>query len=717
MTSRLAKRFLKGLNPAQQAAVEQTEGPLLILAGAGSGKTKTLIHRIAYTLARELATPKQVLAVTFTNKASHEMRQRIYNLLKNSRLPTTPSQFMPFMGTFHSICHRLLRLEASAGSLDLAPNFIIYDQLDSRQLIKKICKQLQLNPTEYKPQALAAYISRQKNQLESFGQEADWQEAAERVQARYQQELVDQGAVDFDDLILLTVKLLKDKPKVRQKWQDCFKYVMVDEYQDTNNLQYQLIKLLTPDSNNIAVVGDDWQSIYNWRGADYKIILNFDRDYPKATIVKLEQNYRSSKNILDAAHAVISKNQLRSKKQLWTAAGYGPKIKIFSVGSAQAEALVIAQTIKTQMSDGDRPYQDFAVFYRTNAQSRNLEEQLIRHSIPYRIYGGTRFYDRKEVKDVLAYLRLIYQPDDRLSFERVVNLPPRGLGSKSLQVFSSWLEAGKLGLGQGLAQIDKVQGLTPKAQQSLADFARLVGDLSQKQPKLTPAALIEELVTAINYFDYLEDGTAQGAARIENVEELVTMAKQYDRIGLVGFLEEAALLSSNDQASGASAESVVLMTLHAAKGLEFPVVFMAGMEEEIIPHARAIYDHGQEAMAEERRLCYVGMTRARQDLHLLHASHRQTFGDSRSAAPSRFLKDIPEELVERIELDNYQQMTPQVKLKTSLLAHDFKQGDRIQHQTFGKGVVTATEGDNLVIDFTHKGIKRINLTFAPLEKL
>ena len=716
MTNHLAKQFLKGLNPAQRSAIKQTEGPLLMLAGAGSGKTKTLIHRIAYILACELATPQQILAVTFTNKASNEMRQRIYSLLKDDQQQVAPRQFMPFMGTFHGICHRLLRLESGARTLELSPNFIIYDQLDSRQLIKKICQTLQLNPTEYKPQALAAYISQCKNQLTISSYEADWQVAADQVRVRYQEQLADQGAVDFDDLILLTVRLLKDNPDLRQKWRTRFKYVMVDEYQDTNNLQYELIKLLTPESNNIAVVGDDWQSIYNWRGANYKIILNFDQDYPKATVVKLEQNYRSSKNILEAAHAVISKNQLRSKKKLWTAAGEGSKINVLSVASAQAEALVVAQIIKTQVADQDRPYQDFAVFYRTNAQSRNLEEQLIRHGIPYRIYGGTRFYDRKEIKDVLAYLRLIYQPDDRLSFERVVNLPPRGLGDRSLQAFFAWCEAKKLSLAQGMNQIDQSQGLTPRAKQALGDFGQLIQMLRQNQTTLTPAALTEELLTEINYFDYLEDGTPQGASRLENVEELVNMAKQYDRIGLTGFLEEAALLSSSDQAPG-SLESVILMTLHAAKGLEFPVVFMAGMEEEIIPHIRAVYDHGREAMAEERRLCYVGMTRAREELHLLHASHRQTFGETKTSAPSRFLKDIPEELVERIDFDEYRQITPSIRPKPKLPAHDFKEGDRIQHPAFGKGVVVAVEGDNLMIDFTHKGIKRINVTFAVLERL
>ena len=720
MVNKFANQFLEGLNPAQQKAVQQTEGPLLILAGAGSGKTKTLIQRIAYILASELAGADQVLAVTFTNKASNEMRQRIYRLLKPDEPNDAPRQFMPFMGTFHSVCHRILRIATASDDLDLKSNFVIYDQADAQQLIRQLLRRLHLSPIDFKPSALLAYISQQKNDLPALNYDDDWQQTAKRVYKLYQSELKAQSAVDFDDLILLTVQLLESAPDIRKSWQARFKYVMVDEYQDTNSLQYRLVKLLTPTSGNLAVVGDDWQSIYNWRGADYKIILNFDQDYPNATVVKLEQNYRSTKNILDAAHAVIAKNQLRSKKKLVTDNGDGQKIKLLTIGNARSEAIAVAEIVQSQLQDQGRNYQDFAIFYRTNAQSRSLEEQLMRHNIPYRIYGGTRFYDRQEIKDILAYLRLIYQPDDRLSFDRVVNLPPRGLGAKSLQTLFGWLSDMGFSLNQALAQIATNQSLSPTAKQSLTNFSTMLQELRQKMTTATPAELIEFLLEATNYLDYLKDGGPQGEARIENVQELIAQAEDYNQLGLAAFLEEAALLSSNDQATGSSSnQSVSLMTLHAAKGLEFPVVFMTGMEEELLPHVRAIYQPGDDSLAEERRLCYVGMTRAKEDLYLTCASQRQLHGQTKSTMPSRFLSDIPQQLLEHSSLaEDYNLFAsdPVTPAKPTTPAHDFDCGDQVSHNSFGDGTVTAIDGDNLIINFAEVGTKTINTGFAKLEK-
>lgn len=594
----MLEQLTQGLNKEQARAVETTEGPLLILAGAGSGKTKTLTHRIAYLIAQRKATPYNILAVTFTNKAAREMRERVAVLLGEN--PDNRS-FMPFMGTFHSICVRLLRQDGEA--INIPRNFVIFDESDRQSAVKQASKQLMLDEKSYPARTLSSIISSAKNDLTTpgdLGGSSPVQRAAAQVYPLYQQILKDAGALDFDDLIGQTVRMLQSKPEIRQKWVQQFRYIMIDEYQDTNAAQYKLIKLLTNEYHNIAVVGDDWQSIYSWRGADFRNILNFEKDYPDVTIVKLEQNYRSTKAILNAAHSVITKNTQRSEKELWTEAGDGKPVDILQVANERAEAEGIVRRVKNATDARFRNFQDFAVLYRTNAQSRSIEEAFVRYGVPYRIVGGQRFYDRKEIKDVLAYLRLLYQPEDRVSFERIVNVPTRGIGTKSLENFYAWQQAGNQTLQQALETIREAPAITAKAKQGLSELGDILARSRELLEEAPLPSLIETLLRRINYYEYLDDKTPQGDSRQENVRELISVAKSYQDLGLDGFLEEVSLVSDVDSIE-AGANVVTLMTLHAAKGLEFPVVFMTGMEETIFPHSRALYD--QSEMEEERRLC------------------------------------------------------------------------------------------------------------------
>lgn len=469
----MSEDLLVGLNAEQQRAVETTEGPLLIQAGAGSGKTKTLVHRIAYVIATKKATPYNILAVTFTNKAAKEMRQRVYQLFQGATLETkeqeVPRGFMPYMGTFHSICVRLLRQDGE--HVGLPRNFIIFDESDRQTAIKQAAKQLMLDEKSFPPSLIGNIISGAKNELVSPSEYAHLangpaQAAAAKVYPLYEKILHDANALDFDDLIGRTVRMLETQQPIRDKWQQQFKYVMIDEYQDTNAAQYKLVKFLTGKNNNIAVVGDDWQSIYSWRGADFRNILNFERDYPNTTIIKLEQNYRSTKHILDAAHAVITKNLQRSDKQLWTEAGNGLPVQLLQVQSERAEAEAIVRRIRNTVDGGSHRYNHFAILYRTNAQSRSLEETFVRYGVPYRIVGGVRFYDRKEIKDIMAYLRLIYQPEDIASFSRIVNVPTRGIGTKSLETFLAWRTMTNRTLLQTLNEVDSCMAITPKARKA-----------------------------------------------------------------------------------------------------------------------------------------------------------------------------------------------------------------------------------------------------------
>ncbi len=699
--------LLQDLNPEQARAVSTTEGPLLILAGAGSGKTKTLTHRIAYILATQKATPFNILAVTFTNKAATEMRSRVAKLLGHN---ANNRSFMPFMGTFHSICVRILRRDGE--TIGLPSNFVIWDEADRLAAVKQVAKSLSVDEKKFPPRLLTSLISSAKNEMlgpSQFALTADGPagKAAAKVFVAYEDLLKRDGALDFDDLIGKCVQLLKTRKTTRQKWQTQFKYVMIDEYQDTNAAQYQLVKLLTGPHNNIAVVGDDWQSIYSWRGADFRNILNFEKDFADCSVIKLEQNYRSTKNILDAAHNVISHNQKRSSKKLWTAAAAGSPVQILQVGSEREEAEAIARRIKSLVDIKVRKYSDFALLYRTNAQSRPIEEVFVRWGIPYRIVGGVRFYARKEIKDIMAYLQLIYQPEDSISFERIVNVPARGLGAKSLQIFHQWREGHGYSLAEGLRQINTCETLTPKARAGFLILSDIISNFHAQADELVPATLIDRLIKRLDYFHYLQDGTPQGEARIENVRELLSVAGDYQDAGLDGFLEEVALVSDIDQADF-EADAVTLMTLHSAKGLEFPVVFITGLEENILPHSRAIYDAME--LEEERRLMYVGMTRAKEELLLTYATSRTLYGSRGGNLPSRFLVDV-----EAVTL-----ATPVLEIATAAEPHyvlELAEGDGVQHQLFGTGTVLELRGETATIYFKGKGTKKLNIAFAPLEKL
>lgn len=715
----------QGLNSEQQRAVECTEGPLLILAGAGSGKTKTLTHRIAHIIATNKATPYNILAVTFTNKAAREMRERVAQLLGQS---ADNRSFMPYMGTFHSICVRLLRQDGE--HIGIPKNFVIFDESDRLSAVKQACKSAMIDEKSYPPKTLASIIGNAKNELVSPQDylgvaSGPTQRAAAQIYPLYQKILKDNNALDFDDLISRTVNLLQVQEPIRKKWQSQFTYIMIDEYQDTNAAQYKLVKLLTDDRKNIAVVGDDWQSIYSWRGADFRNILNFEKDYPDVTIIKLEQNYRSTQAILEAAHKVITKNQQRSDKKLWTESGRGNEVSVLQVANERAEGEAVTRRAKNAVDARFRNYRDFAVLYRTNAQSRSIEEAFIRYGVPYRIVGGQRFYDRKEIKDIMAYLRLVYQPEDRVSFERIVNVPTRGIGAKSVENFFTWKAANDMTLQQALETVRDYPKLTAKARKGLLELGDMLQALRAISEDTPLPALLDTLLRRVEYFAYIDDGTPQGESRAENVRELVSVTQSYQDLGLDGFLEEMALISDLDSAEFGN-NAVTLMTIHAAKGLEFPVVFMIGVEETIFPHSRALYD--QAEMEEERRLCYVAMTRAREELYLSYATSRMLYGGVQHNPPSRFLGEFDASFQtdsislgggmwqNTFEQQNYDDL-PTTVIDEPRYVPDLSEGDVVRHDVFGQGTVMEVDGDNAVIYFKGKGAKKLNVSFAPLQKM
>jgi DNA helicase-2/ATP-dependent DNA helicase PcrA len=710
-------QLLRDLNPEQRRAVETTEGPLLIQAGAGSGKTKTLTQRIAYILASGKADPSSILAVTFTNKAAKEMRNRVATILGDN---PDKFNFMPFMGTFHGICVKLLRIDGDY--IGIPRSFVIFDDSDRLAAIKRANKQLFIDEKSYPARTTLNIISGAKNEMLTPSEYqsvavSPGQKVAAQVFPIYEKELKNAVALDFDDLINRTVYLMKSSKEVREKWQKQFKYIMVDEYQDTNSAQYQLIKLLTNENKNVAVVGDDWQSIYSWRGADFRNILNFESDYKDCTVIKLEQNYRSTKHILDAAHAVISKNLQRSDKQLWTAAAEGLPVQILQLGNERAEAESLVRHITRGIDGSHHGFKDYAVLYRTNAQSRAVEEAFVRYGIPYHIVGGVRFYDRKEIKDIIAYLRLIYQPEDRISLERIINVPTRGVGPKSLTTFYTWANQFS-SLNEALSQVGNCPGLSNKARQGLSDLGDTLINLRRIVDTTSLSGLIDSLLRRIDYLKYLDDGTVQAESKQENVKELMSVAQEYQEVGLAGFLEEVALISDIDSANFSN-NAVTLMTLHAAKGLEYPVVFMTGMEETIFPHSRALYDTND--MEEERRLCYVGMTRAKQELYMLYATSRMIYGGVLHNPPSRFLSEIDGTFQTEnnyydssIGSSNY--VDPSINQEPHYIP-ELNEGDSVKHQTFGHGTVVEISGEVVAIYFKGKGIKKLNLSFAPIEKI
>lgn len=636
--------ILQKLNSQQRAAVTTVEGPVLILAGAGSGKTRALTHRIAYLIGEKKVAPYHILAVTFTNKAAGEMKERVMKLLGGKSLG------LPTIGTFHSVCARILRQEIEG--LGFRRQFVIYDDSDTLSAIKKCLLNLEIDPKEFNPRAIRELISSAKNDLISPAQyEAGAagliQETAARVYFRYQKFLKDNNALDFDDLLAKTVELFQKFPELLEKYRHHWRYVMVDEYQDTNKAQYVFVNLLAQQHQNLCVVGDDWQSIYSWRGADIRNILEFEKDYPTAKVVLLEQNYRSTKNILSAAQEVIAANVNKKDKALWTENGAGEKVRLYEASDERDEARYIIDRVREYQRQG-HPNRSIAVLYRTNAQSRALEEALLRSAIPYNIIGSLKFYERKEIKDVLAYLRLVASGSDFISLARIINEPSRGVGEKTLAHLDRL--AGQIGL---MPALKKMAGsgavadatgalpwrLPPRAKSGLTDLLSLLSQARRYLADHTVSELIDLVAVSSGYKKMILDGTEEGEARWENIQELKTVAGKYDATrgaeSLEKFLEEVALVQDLDRLDE-SADAITLMTVHSAKGLEFPMVFIAGMEEGLFPHARSYLDPA--ALEEERRLCYVGMTRAKQRLFLTYAVSRRLYGAVQFNLPSQFLE-------------------------------------------------------------------------------
>ena len=725
--------LLTGLNKEQQQAVQHTEGPLLILAGAGSGKTKVLTVRIAHLLAQGV-NPYEILAITFTNKAAKEMKSRVEGLVGDvaNRI---------WLSTFHSFCAKFLRFELD-NFLGYNSNFTIYDTSDSQAVIKAALKALNLDDKYYPVGAMIAAISDAKNKLlfaSDFRKQARdfYQQKVADVYEYYERELRKNNALDFDDLLLVAVKLLQSNEAVLDKYSKRFRYVMIDEYQDTNHAQYLLAKLLASHWKNIAVVGDADQSIYAWRGADIQNILDFEKDYPNCTSIKLEQNYRSTKIILDAANAVIENNEGRPKKNLWTDKTEGAKIQHFTAQSEHEEAAFIGDTIAKKHDIHGVPYGDMAILYRTNAQSRVLEEALIKRALPYIMVGGTKFYDRKEIKDVLAYLRVLYNPFDDLSLFRIINVPKRSIGATTVAKLQDYARANGTSLFMTLTQLHLVDSIKGKTKEKLEEFGILIFTLVAEMEDRTVLDILESILDRTGYLAQLEESTdPQDQARVENIGELLSVAKDFQDTNPSGtvedFLEQVALV--NDVDSFEQEESkVTLMTLHAAKGLEFPIVFLGGLEEGLFPHSRTLMN--PEEIEEERRLAYVGITRAEKELYISNATTRTVFGRTSSYLPSRFIDEIPEELVDGLRAkrkvpDDIKRHVPQHMSVTSRpvtkpivrneVIADWKIGDTAIHSKWGNGKVINVAGEGagmkLTIEFPTQGVRVVMAKFAPVKK-
>ena len=725
--------LLTGLNKEQQQAVQHTEGPLLILAGAGSGKTKVLTVRVAYLLAQGV-NPYEILAITFTNKAAKEMKSRVEGLVGDvaNRI---------WLSTFHSFWAKFLRFEIDS-FLGYNSNFTIYDTSDSQAVIKAALKALNLDDKYYPVGAMIAAISDAKNQLlftSDFRKQARdfYQQKVADVYEYYERESRNNNALDFDDLLLVAVKLLQSNAAVLDKYSHRFRYVMIDEYQDTNHAQYLLAKLLASHWKNIAVVGDADQSIYAWRGADIQNILDFEKDYPNCTSIKLEQNYRSTKIILDAANAVIDNNEGRTPKNLWTDKTEGAKIQHFTAQSEHEEAAFIGDTIAKKHDIHDVPYGDMAILYRTNAQSRVLEEALIKRALPYTMVGGTKFYDRKEIKDVLAYLRVLYNPFDDLSLLRIINVPKRSIGATTVAKLQEYARANGTSLFMTLTQLHLIDSIKGKTKEKLEEFGILIFTLVSEMENRTVLDILESILDRTGYLAQLEESTdPQDQARAENIGELLSVAKDFQDTNPSGtvedFLEQVALV--NDVDSFEQEESkVTLMTLHAAKGLEFPIVFLCGLEEGLFPHSRTLMN--PEEIEEERRLAYVGITRAEKELYISNATTRTVFGRTSSYLPSRFIDEIPEELVDGLRAkrkvpDDIKRHVPQHMSVTSRpvtkpivrneVIADWKVGDTAIHSKWGNGKVINVTGEGagmkLTIEFPTQGVRVVMAKFAPVKK-
>jgi len=729
--------FLDGLNDRQRAAAETLTGPLLIVAGAGSGKTRALTTRIANLIATGTAKPWQILAVTFTNKAAEEMKFRVEKLL-GKQMPGHDPKNHPTLGTFHSICARILRYNAEAAGRK--SSFVIYDDLDSEGLIKRLIRERKLDDERVKPRVVLGIISHAKNRLQDAERfrvlaSRPFDRIVADLYTDYEKQLKQNNAVDFDDLIMLTVRLFREHPEVLDHCQEKWKFISVDEYQDTNHAQYALTKLLASKYRNLCVIGDSDQSIYGFRGADINNILDFEKDYPEAKLIKLEQNYRSTQNILDAADSIIEKNKQRKSKKMWTEQKGGDLLEIWHTENEYDEAERVAKEIERLRAEEEAKLSDIVVLYRTNAQSRVMEEAFLRFGMPYKVIGGVKFYARKEVKDILAYLRIVLNPNDTDSLLRIINVPSRKIGNTTIQKLQAFALGRSLTLAEVLKHINMVTELPEPTQNRLARFWELVGGWQAQAQKVPVSELIEKVIKAIDYKGFLVDGTDEGEMRFENVMELASVASKYDGLepiaSLASFLEEVALVAETDKLNR-DEEVLTLMTLHSVKGLEFPYVFIVGCEENLFPHSRTLFNPIE--LEEERRLMYVGVTRARKRLYLAAAKQRMIFGDYQHNPISRFIHDIPEHLANKVGVAESRletrwedqlgtQLVTQsgidVKVERQTAEQRFKDGDHVRHASFGEGIVVERRGDLVTIAFKDKlyGIKKFAANIAPLEKI
>ncbi|TWG63404.1 DNA helicase PcrA [Bacillus subtilis] len=735
----ISNQLLSGLNPVQQEAVKTTDGPLLLMAGAGSGKTRVLTHRIAYLMAEKHVAPWNILAITFTNKAAREMKERVESILG-------PGADDIWISTFHSMCVRILRRDIDR--IGINRNFSILDTADQLSVIKGILKERNLDPKKFDPRSILGTISSAKNELtepEEFSKVAGgyYDQVVSDVYADYQKKLLKNQSLDFDDLIMTTIKLFDRVPEVLEFYQRKFQYIHVDEYQDTNRAQYMLVKQLAERFQNLCVVGDSDQSIYRWRGADITNILSFEKDYPNASVILLEQNYRSTKRILRAANEVIKNNSNRKPKNLWTENDEGIKISYYRGDNEFGEGQFVAGKIHQLHSSGKRKLSDIAILYRTNAQSRVIEETLLKAGLNYNIVGGTKFYDRKEIKDILAYLRLVSNPDDDISFTRIVNVPKRGVGATSLEKIASYAAINGLSFFQAIQQVDFI-GVSAKAANALDSFRQMIENLTNMQDYLSITELTEEILDKTEYREMLKtEKSIEAQSRLENIDEFLSVTKNFEQKSedktLVAFLTDLALIADIDQLDQKEEESggkdaITLMTLHAAKGLEFPVVFLMGLEEGVFPHSRSLMEEAE--MEEERRLAYVGITRAEQELYLTNAKMRTLFGRTNMNPESRFIAEIPDDLLENLNEKKETRATSARKMqprrgpvsrpvsyasKTGGDTLNWAVGDKAGHKKWGTGTVVSVkgegEGTELDIAFPSPvGVKRLLAAFAPIEK-
>lgn len=733
--------LLKGLNIEQQQAVKQTDGPLLIMAGAGSGKTRVLTHRIAYLLNEKDVSPRSILAITFTNKAAREMRGRVGKLVG-------PVSGQIWVSTFHSMCVRILRRDIDR--IGYNRNFTILDSGDQLSVIKQILKNLNIDPKKFEPRAMLGAISNAKNELitpEEYNKNVSnfYDRQIAEIYKAYQKILQKNQSLDFDDLIMQTIHLFKRVPEVLESYQRRFQYIHVDEYQDTNHAQYFLVKQLASRFQNLCVVGDSDQSIYGWRGADIMNILSFEKDYPAAKSVFLEQNYRSTKAILAAANKVIDNNTGRKPKNLWTENNDGKNITYFQGGTEHEEAFFVTDKIQELTGQHGYSANDIAILYRTNAQSRAIEDTLMKSNMSYQMVGGTKFYDRKEIKDMVAYLRLITNPDDDLSFERVVNVPKRGIGKTSVERIRAYAAEHDLSFHETVKEID-FTGVSKKAAQTLVEFGSLISSLTQQQEFLTATDMVEAVLKRTGYEEsFKRENTIESQSRLENLEEFMTVTQDFEKTNeddktLVTFLTDLALIADidkvDDDEEEGTEEKITLMTLHAAKGLEFPVVFLIGLEENVFPHSRSMVDNDE--MEEERRLAYVGITRAEKELYVTHAKMRTLYGRTNMNPISRFISEIPEELIDGMEEAKATmfgtrksiQDAPAApikrkaqKMQTTSGAENetWATGDKASHNKWGVGTVVKVQGagEAMELDIAFPaptGIKRVLAKFAPITK-